>query len=64
MPILKEGIHSVPSKSAQKGESMKLDRRCKDRRTGKDRRYHDATILAPDRRNGQDRRNGKDRRKS
>jgi hypothetical protein len=33
------------------------------RQRGKDRRYHDAKILAPDRRTGKDRRGGKDRRK-
>ena len=33
-----------------------------DRRTGKDRRYHDAAILAPDRRADEDRRTGEDRR--
>jgi hypothetical protein len=40
-----------------------MDRRnVKDRRTGADRRYHDATILAPDHRSRRDRRSGKDRR--
>ena len=37
-------------------------RRGEGRQRGKDRRYHDATILAPDRRTGKNRRNGKDRR--
>ena len=35
----------------------------KGRQRGKDRRYHNATILGPDRRTGEDRRSGKDRRK-
>ena len=41
-----------------------MEKRCgKDRRSGKERRYHDATILAPDNRSGHDRRSGKDRRR-
>ena len=35
----------------------------RDRRSGKDRRCHNATILAPDRRNGKDRRSGEEERK-
>ncbi|MDF1593656.1 MAG: hypothetical protein P1P89_19280 [Desulfobacterales bacterium] len=35
----------------------------KERRGGKDRRQHNATILAPDRRSGKDRRKTKGRRK-
>lgn len=34
-----------------------------DRRSGKDRRQHNATILAPDRRSGKDRRKAKGKRK-
>lgn len=40
------------------------DRRCINRRDNLKRRYHDATILAPDRRIGQNRRSGEDRRKA
>ena len=35
----------------------------KDRRSGKNRRQQNATIMAPDRRNGKDRRKTKGRRK-
>jgi len=35
----------------------------KDRRSGKDRRQQNATIMAPDRRSGKDRRKTKGRRK-
>ncbi len=40
------------------------DRRCINRRDDHKRRYHDATILAPDRRGGQDRRSDEGRRKA
>ncbi len=39
------------------------DRRCINRRNTNKRRYHDAAVLAPDRRSGQDRRSDEDRRK-
>lgn len=46
----------IKLKPYAEGQAVKTNRRRKIRRSSKDRRHHNATVLAPDKRNGKNRR--------